>query len=150
MSHKILTSWHPVLRWLLLPIACIICPLALSAIAKLLIHLFSFNELGSQVWDGRGYYEIGSFDVYWYEGIRHLLFSAGFILPIIYLAPKYTKTTITIVRSLLLLVFISLFVWFLSLDHDFGFWDIARFTGHFVCNCIGLFVDKFLDFDIRD
>lgn len=144
MSDKILTSWHPAIRWLLLPIVCIIYPILLFMLANIFIGF----PIGSHIWDGRGYYEIGSFDAYWFECLRIIILSAGFILPIIFLAPSHTKTTINIVRTLMFIAFIGIFIWFLSLDLNFGFWGMLKLAGYFICLCVGLFVDKF--FDIED
>ncbi|MBF0784935.1 hypothetical protein E4T80_05560 [Muribacter muris] len=143
MSNKILTSWHPAIRWILLPITCILCPIILSIIVLILTP----GE-GNYVWDGRGYYYIGSLDAYWFACLRTIAFSSGFILPIIYLAPKYTKTIINVVRIIMLIVFIGLFIWLLNLDKTLGWWDIIKLTGHFLCLILGLFISKF--FDIED
>lgn len=144
MSNKILTSWHPAIRWLLLPIMCVICPFILGIVASIFVGF----DAGKIFRVGAGSYEITSFDAYFYECLRTILFSSGFILPIIFLAPSHTKATINVVRSLIFIVFIGVFIWFLTLDRSFGFWDIAKLTGYFISLCVGLFVDKF--FDIED
>lgn len=144
MSDKILTSWNPAIRWLLLPFMCIICPFILYIIASIFV---GFDE-GRLFRVGSGSYEITSFDTYFYECLRSIIFSSGFILPIIFLAPSYTKTTINIVRTLMFTAFIGIFIWFLSLDLSFSFWGMLKLAGYFICLCIGLFVDKF--FDIED
>ena len=87
MSEKLLTSWSPIIRWLLLPIVCILCPFILSIIYGLLFMPYE----GQLISDGRGYYEVGGFDVYWFSCIQAFIFGAGFVLPIIYLAPSHTK-----------------------------------------------------------
>lgn len=143
MSDKILTSWHPAIRWLLLPIACILCPFILSMIVGLIMPIE-----GSHIWDGRGYYEIGSFDAYWYKCIQSFAFGAGFIIPIIYTIPSHTKTAVNIVRSIMLVIFIGLFIWLVNQDIGYSIWDYIKSMGHHLCLCLGLFIDKIVKIEI--
>ncbi len=143
MSEKLLTSWSPIIRWLLLPIVCILCPFILSIIYGLLFMPYE----GQLISDGRGYYEVGGFDVYWFSCIQAFIFGAGFVLPIIYLAPSHTKMVLNIAKTILLFLLIGLLIWIFTQNISFGFWNTLKFMGIYLCICLGLFIDKFMDIE---
>ncbi|OOF88747.1 hypothetical protein BKG94_06285 [Rodentibacter ratti] len=142
MTNKILTSWHPAIRWLLLPIACLLFPMILS----LIVSIFLPSE-GDYIWGG---YQVTGFLSCMYECLRSFLFGSGFIIPIIYLAPKYTKIILNIVRVIMLIIFTGILIWFFNQEHNFGLWDSIKYIGYSLCTILGLFVDKFCEINIED
>ncbi len=141
MSDKLLTSWSPIIRWLLLPVACILCPLILS-----IIYGFLMPNEGQLISAGRVYHEISSFDDYWYGCIQAFIFGAGFMLPIIYLAPSHTKIVLNIVRSILLILLTGSLIWFSTTQYtSFGLWNTIKLILPYLCICAGLFIDKVMD-----
>lgn len=136
MPKKLLTSWSPIIRWLLLPIACILCPLISFILSIIYQQYFTVSA-------DRFGYEATSFSDYWFNCIQAFIFGAGFVLPIIYLAPSHTKIVLNIAKTILLFLLSGLLIWIFNQDISLDFWDILKFIGIYLCICAGLFIDKF-------
>lgn len=134
MSKKILTNWHPVIRWILLPFAVVI-----SYFLSFIVVGFAFSISGGSDWVILK--EIGD---WLHTVIAHLTSSACMIYIVIILAPSHTKAICNIVRALTISLF-SIGFYIVYEQRLYEDTDLIKYGIGVVASIIGLFLNQIDD-----
>jgi hypothetical protein len=125
-----------IIRWILLPFACILA----WFLAGIIVNFFIGRE-GQTIFAGRYTYTVGFFEVYWYGLVKNALMSVALVYAAFFVAPIYKIKTAKIIAIVMMIVYLGLFIYGIS-NLNLGFWSFLAFAGEIIAFCAGLFAYK--------
>lgn len=129
-----------IIRWILLPFACVLAYILTGIIANFFIGGYEGETIGYS----RYAYTLGSFDIYWYGLIKNALMSSALVYAAFFVAPTYKMATTRVIAIIMAVIYIGLFVYAISVLEP-SFWKALGYCGDIIASCIGLLAYKTLD-----
>ena len=128
-----------IIRWILLPFACVLA----RFLAGIIANFFIGREVQT-IFAGRYPYTIGFFEVfevYWYGLVKNALMSVALVCAAFFVAPIYKVKTAKIIAIIMMIVYFGLFIYGIS-NLNLSFWNFLAFAGEIIAFCVGLFAYK--------